>query len=237
MGRLVGLLALLVSLAVLVASGRALPAPVWSAFGAWVERVGPVVAAVALVRVAALLATALLLALRAVAVGAEALGAVRLAARLDRALPPRMRRVLGGVVGVGVSGSVLLTVGSGPATSAAASGGGSVPVATMTQLDVATMRVEDVDDVDEPEATMEVVDEVVPQAEVDAPAPVDEWLVEPGDSFWSIAEDVVGDRLGRPGSEAEVAAYWGRLVEANRPGLVSGDPDLIYPGQRFTLVA
>jgi hypothetical protein len=223
----VGLLALLASLAVLVVSGAALPLPVWRALDAWVEHVGPVVAAVSLLRVAALLATGLLLGLRAAGAAAEAVGAMRLAIALDRALPRRMRRLLGGVAGVGAAGSALLTVGSGPAPSAADSAAAPPVVATMSQLDTAILRVE------EPEATMQVVDEVAPLAE-DGRA--DQWLVEPGDSFWSIAEDVVADRLGRPGSDAEVAAYWARLVDANRPNLASGDPDLIYPGERMLLV-
>lgn len=229
--RLVGLVALLVSLAVLVASGAALPAPVWRALGAWVEHVGPVVAAVSLVRVAALLATGLLLALRAAGAAAEAAGAVRLAVAIDRALPRRMRRLLGGVAGVGVAGSALLAVGSGPAPSAADSAAAPTATATMSQLDTATLRVE------EPEATMQVIEDVPSPAPSTPPAASpDEWVVEPGDSFWSIAEDVVADRLGRPGSEPEVAAYWGRLVEANRSSLASGDPDLIYPGERMLLV-
>jgi nucleoid-associated protein YgaU len=102
----------------------------------------------------------------------------------------------------------------------------------MSQLDSATLRVE------EPAATMQVVEDVTP-APAPAPAPEaspDEWVVEPGDSFWSIAEDVVADRLGRPGSEPEVATYWARLVDANRSTLASGDPDLIYPGERMLLV-
>ena len=48
---------------------------------------------------------------------------------------------------------------------------------------------------------------------------------------WSASASVV------PARTSEVAAYWGRLVEANRPHLVTGDPDLIYPGQRLELLA
>lgn len=57
-----------------------------------------------------------------------------------------------------------------------------------------------------------------------------------GDSFWSIAEDVLSTRLGRAPTGQETATYWHQLVEANRPRLVdSADPDLIYAGQRFVL--
>jgi nucleoid-associated protein YgaU len=56
-------------------------------------------------------------------------------------------------------------------------------------------------------------------------------VVEPGDSFWSIAEDVVGGER-----EREVGRYWRTLVEANRSRLVDpANPDLLVPGQELTL--
>ncbi len=67
-----------------------------------------------------------------------------------------------------------------------------------------------------------------------APAP-DEWVVARGESFWSIAEDVVGEALGRAPSDAEVDGYWRMLVDANRDRLVSPSPDLVRPGQVFVL--
>ncbi len=67
-----------------------------------------------------------------------------------------------------------------------------------------------------------------------APTTVIDRTVAPGDSFWSIAEDEVSRRLGRPASTAETAAWWVRLVEANRDRLVDPtDPDLLLPGQRL----
>lgn len=64
------------------------------------------------------------------------------------------------------------------------------------------------------------------------------WVVERGDHFWSIAERVVGDRLGRAASDAEVDPYWRLLIAANQDRLANpGDPDLILPGQRFLLPA
>jgi hypothetical protein len=32
-----------------------------------------------------------------------------------------------------------------------------------------------------------------------------------------------------------VAQYWAKVVAVNRPGLESGDPDLIYPDEEITL--
>ena len=50
----------------------------------------------------------------------------------------------------------------------------------------------------------------------------------PGDSFWSLAVDAVGDGA-RP---VAVDDYWRRLIAANRARLVDpANPDLLYPGQ------
>jgi hypothetical protein len=58
-------------------------------------------------------------------------------------------------------------------------------------------------------------------------------VVEPGEHFWSIAEEVVAQR---PDADLEVADYWRLLVEANRDRLVDRDnPDLIHPGQELVL--
>ncbi|HEY8543828.1 MAG TPA: LysM domain-containing protein [Acidimicrobiales bacterium] len=55
------------------------------------------------------------------------------------------------------------------------------------------------------------------------------WVVRTGDSFWSIAEDVVG--VG-----PRTHAYWEQLIAANRSRLAVPDqPDLLFPGQRLTL--
>ncbi|HYZ99969.1 MAG TPA: LysM peptidoglycan-binding domain-containing protein, partial [Acidimicrobiales bacterium] len=61
-----------------------------------------------------------------------------------------------------------------------------------------------------------------------------EVTVMPGDDFWKLAERQLAERWGRPPSNDEIAPYWRQLVEINRPRLAPpGDPDLIYPGQRF----
>lgn len=59
------------------------------------------------------------------------------------------------------------------------------------------------------------------------------WVVAPGDSLWSIADEVVRDV--RPGATGrEVSAYWRGLVAANRASLVDPEnPDLLVPGQRL----
>ena len=65
---------------------------------------------------------------------------------------------------------------------------------------------------------------------------VDLVTVVEGDHLWAIAERHLRDHRGHPVDDAEVAAYWVRLVEANRGRLVDPeDPDLVLPGQRFVL--
>lgn len=64
----------------------------------------------------------------------------------------------------------------------------------------------------------------------------DEHLVVAGESFWTIAHEVLTDRLDRRPSDAETAAHWERLVAANRDRLVDRDnPDLIFPGQVLSM--
>ena len=61
------------------------------------------------------------------------------------------------------------------------------------------------------------------------------WTVTPGDSFWSIADEVLAQRLGRPAVDAELEAYWRALVAANADRLVTPSADLVYAGQVFVL--
>ena len=66
------------------------------------------------------------------------------------------------------------------------------------------------------------------------PAPGDPRTVrvQPGDSFWVIAERLTSRRLGRPATDAEVLGPWSALIDANRDQLVRpDDPGLLLPGQ------
>ena len=62
------------------------------------------------------------------------------------------------------------------------------------------------------------------------------WVVEPGDSLWSIADEVVRRADGSSPGERAVARYWHRLIGANRQDLVDpANPDLLVPGQRLVV--
>lgn len=88
------------------------------------------------------------------------------------------------------------------------------------------------------------VDAVLPlhQANEAAETPLDneaerEWVeVEKRDHFWSIADEALAEAWGRSPTDNEIAPYWADLVETNKDRLLPpGDPNLIYPEQRFEL--
>jgi nucleoid-associated protein YgaU len=56
-----------------------------------------------------------------------------------------------------------------------------------------------------------------------------------GDHLWKISERHLNSLLGREATDDEVSPYWRQVIGANREGLRSGDPDLIYPGEVVTL--
>lgn len=60
-------------------------------------------------------------------------------------------------------------------------------------------------------------------------------LVVGGDHLWKLATDELRRRLGREPSPAEIVTYWREVVRTNRENLRSGDPDLIFPGERILL--
>lgn len=63
-----------------------------------------------------------------------------------------------------------------------------------------------------------------------------EWVVRPGEHFWSIAEaHLTAARGGQPALR-EIGRYWRALVAANRDRLADpANPDLLFPGQRLRL--
>jgi nucleoid-associated protein YgaU len=59
--------------------------------------------------------------------------------------------------------------------------------------------------------------------------------VQPGDDLWSIAQQVLGQTLGREATQAETTSYWAPLLAANAPTLA--DPNVLYAGQLVMLPA
>lgn len=128
--------------------------------------------------------------------------------------------------------------------------GSAPPTATMTRLDPAIVAVPPpaappVDTTPAGAARAaygadgDAVPALTPTAPVASTVPeIDptSWVVEPGDSLWSIAEEVVTPPGGPAPGERVVSRYWRRLVEANRAQLVDpGNADLLVPGQRLVV--
>jgi len=61
------------------------------------------------------------------------------------------------------------------------------------------------------------------------------WQVRPGDHLWSIAGEHLAIVLDRPPTRDEHRNYWVEVVEAARPIIRSGDPNLIYPGEEIPM--
>jgi nucleoid-associated protein YgaU len=209
----------------------------------WVEDRGGLVAAFALVRLAALAVALWCLALLAASSAVRALGALQLAAVVERGLPGVVRRAAAGAT----VASVLALV---PVAPAGAAGAQDPPTTTAAPGDgLATMQVVDAAGV----AVMEAVPEAPPPEPPPEPPPATPaateppprpaptvagtWVVAPGESFWSIAEDVVATRLGALPEDHQIEGYWRTLVAANRDRLVSSSPDLLYAGQELVIPA
>lgn len=220
----------------------------WRAVSSWYEGVGPEVAAIAAVRAGALWLALWLLAGSLVELIALVLGGVRARRLADLIAPRSLQRVVHGLAGLSLTAGL-----TAPAPSAGILAAPSAGVAVMRLVDdpptgpgTATMR-----PLLEPAPAAVAVQvpvmaqpaPVVP-AQVEAPpsGPVrsnpDAWVVVAGESFWSISEDVVAERLGRSGTDREVAAHWQRLIAANRERLADpANPDLLYPGQELVVPA
>lgn len=57
-----------------------------------------------------------------------------------------------------------------------------------------------------------------------------------GEHLWSIAEDELRRRTGnRRPTVGEITLYWREVIAENQGRIASGDPDLIFPGERIVL--
>jgi nucleoid-associated protein YgaU len=187
----------------------------WGDAEAWYEQAGPTAVAVAALRLVALAGAGWLVLAASLQLLATVSPWRAIQSLADAASPRALRRVAQGVAGL----SVTVGLAGPPAPSP-----GPDPAGT------AVMEV--LDDAGPPPTTPPPP---APAPAVPTPtAPDDEVRVAPGDSFWSIAAEVVADHPRPPA----VDAYWRRLIAANRSRLVDpANPDLLFPGQALTLPA
>jgi resuscitation-promoting factor RpfA len=219
-------------------------------FSAWVRDAAPGTMAMAVLRLGVLAGVGYLLVATALATVAEIVHIRPLSALADLVTPGLVQRIAQGGGGLGLAlgaavGSVPAPDLGPPAPPTAIVAPDNGRVATMTRAPdtgdtggiVASMT--SVADVPAVTATMTRTDASAPGPSPPAPAPPPEpapapadgatWVVEPGDSLWSIAADAVGG-----GDERAVGRYWRRLIDVNRPRLVDpANPDLLVPGQEL----
>lgn len=61
------------------------------------------------------------------------------------------------------------------------------------------------------------------------------YTVQRGDHLWSITAGYLAAHLGRTADAGEIAPLWNQVIEMNRDLIGSGDPNLIFPGERIVL--
>jgi hypothetical protein len=216
-----------------------------------IERRGPLYPAIAAMRMLAIGATWYLLALVVLGSAARLLRLTRTVQRLDRMSPAIMRRALGPLAVVGLA---LPAMPLARADSTAITVTVTPPVATMVLVDddpgqppPATMVLDDGPDaadnsvVGDGKPSSDSSTEVSSDADAGSTAAAGrpasgDHVVEVGESFWTIARDVLRPALGRDTTDHDIVPFWRRLIEANNDRLVeAGNPDLIRPGQRFII--
>ncbi|MGH9085046.1 MAG: LysM peptidoglycan-binding domain-containing protein [Acidimicrobiales bacterium] len=211
--------------------GEVLPVPhirSVHAIRAWYVEAGGAVLLVTVARLGALLVAIVLLVLAAARL-AELLVTDTANGCIAWLAPGALRGLARGMAGLSLTAGLT----SVPSVSGDPTGGGP------------GIALQDADERGSGTATMRRVDEPTPAATAATPPPAavppspppaaETVIVAHGDSFWSIAEEVVIDRGGLS-DERSVRSYWQELVATNLANLIDpGNPDLIHPGQRLTL--
>lgn len=226
------------------AFGTALATPPihsWSRTEAWYEQLGPSMAVMAVLRLLALAVAAWL----AAAIALQLLASLRFGWALrriaDSVSPGWVRRMGHGMAGLTLSAALTIPIAA-PPTSLAISvvaDNEPGPEGPVDGDGIAVMRLE-------PQgapapSTTTTSDSTMPTtgapvaASEPPPAPPGTHRVEMGQSCWVIAANLLEDTRGAPQPERAIREVWIRLIELNRDRFVTGDPDVIYPGQVLLL--
>jgi hypothetical protein len=240
--RVVGTIVIEVTVVVvLVALGRRpeLAVPVGH-LGGWLRDGDAATVVVALLRWIALLGATWLLASTVLYVTAS-LSRVPAAVRAVRwSTLPSVRRAVDAACAVSVATSVVLAPGVAgaarpsepPSVSLVRDGRGSGGISQLPADPTTTSRPAP------PPTTTAVAPPALEPAPSPAVARTQEVVVAAGDNLWVLAARHVAAVTGRPVvdlPDGDVAPYWVQVCDANRERLASGDPNLIFPGERVVL--
>lgn len=188
----------------------------WSDLAAWLERVPPEDAVIALVRLAALLTAGYLVVTTALYVVATLSRVPALIRGVGIVTLPSVRRI--------VDGALAAALVASPAFTALPASAQTSPTSVHTYVPVV--------------AGDDDAGYVPTPAGDSSSAHTSAYVVRSGDNLWTIAalhlaarEDVPAEQI----SDAEVADFWRELVALNASLLASGDPDVIFPGETLDL--
>jgi len=206
----------------------------------------PVLLALSVIRLGAFGATLYGIALATMALAAILTRRPDIERLATRMAPPRLRKVLVSLIGLGVLSSA--ATGSGPTlprpqsvVALEHSEGHAVGAPTAgPQLTPTTDHgtTTTTSTVSRPESTAENETVVGEKAGADTPPPTlpNMWVIRPGDHLWSVAAHTLSAHLGRIATDDEVDPYWRAVVKLNRSSLVNpNDPDLVFSGQVIEL--
>jgi hypothetical protein len=201
---------------------------------AWFASRPPAVALFAIVRLGCLGLTGYLLTIVGLGLLARLTRSPTALRYADATTPPALRRATAALFGVGLMGAA-----SGPLLN---DGGASTETLVVVDRLTPGEPTEVLVPLDDPPPPTEVSAtlRLLPPEKVVLEAPtapgLEQWVVQRGDHLWSIAESHLGDSLGRPPTDAEIAPYWRRLIDHNRSRLRDpNEPDLIFVDQMFEL--
>lgn len=209
-----------------------------TSIGQWWTATGPV-AAVAIIRLIAMLACCYVAVVASLVVVADVLSWRWLRHAALLVAPPALRRPL-------AAGVLTVAIAAAPTAAVAQSGSADAPIAV---TDIGTAPGPSDDPIAEPILLTDIGSLSVPDRSAVHPLSgtdsvggfttyaVDEqpdaWIVESGDHLWSIAVRTLA-AADQPTDDDTVRGYWTRLIATNA-ALLDGDPDLIVPGQVLTL--
>jgi nucleoid-associated protein YgaU len=203
-------------------------------WAAWLESRGPLAAGFACLRLVAEAGLWYVVVATFVGTALRLIGAASMVRVADRLTIGPVRRMLAGTMTMGLAASGLLAVAAPALRTPVAVAQTVQPTTSSTTVPPATITMHRIGP----------AEAVVPRALAPVPeiAPTidtaQQWTVRPGECFWSIAEQVLTEHIGRAVTDDEIVPYWRRLIDANRSALVHREnPDLILPGQLFTVPA
>lgn len=209
----------------------------WHDLSGWLTKTPPEDALVAVVRLLAMAASAVLLATAALYVLASVGRLPTAAVAIGHLTLPVVRRAIDGAL----AGTVVLATLSPLAARASEPVAPTTSVVTLVPPAYIPIPAGDGSELGQPvtapEAEAMELPAPDPRAGVSLPiAQTSEtYLVQRGDNLWSIAASIIVSDLGRRPTDLEVAPYWRKLIVLNLPHLSSGDPDLIYAGELLEL--